>query len=325
MKIIKRYVIPIALILFSLYLILSQYKREQVGLFTIIRYFDESNISGVKNRELLAGEKVTGIFTATENNLGTVSVRFNTFWRINDDWLIFRIKSVNDERWFYENKYKVDQFQNGKMFPFGFPELKDSSKKTYVFEIESTQGITDNAIAVSGISPAFHVRYRFPKETIIKSNNFEGISSVGKILKYNLGSVLDYLFTRLSADFTDRGKGITTAIYMAPVFLYVLYYQKRKSQLFIVLLLLLVLDVLFLKESSDTVTEILLTGIIGYLFLTKKESIFLARAGLVLLVLTAITYYLSTQIVSIKLGAWSFLFIFISLIQLTFENRKSKT
>ena len=202
MKIIKRYVIPIALILFSLYLILSQYKREQVGLFTIIRYFDESNISGVKNRELLAGEKVTGIFTATENNLGTVSVRFNTFWRINDDWLIFRIKSVNDERWFYENKYKVDQFQNGKMFPFGFPELKDSSKKTYVFEIESTQGITDNAIAVSGISPAFHVRYRFPKETIIKSNNFEGISSVGKILKYNLaaalmtpaGAILGYIF-----------------------------------------------------------------------------------------------------------------------------------
>src|SRR4030042_3571032 len=120
-----------------------------------------------KTDELLAGEKINGEFVAYEDNLGIISIRFNTFDRINDDVLIFRLKEKDSESWYYENKYKVDQFQPDKLFPFGFPKIENYNGKIYQFEIESTKGESENAIAISPQFPIFRVKYHFDKEQLL--------------------------------------------------------------------------------------------------------------------------------------------------------------
>lgn len=317
-RIILKYIVPLILIFVSLYLILSQYKREQVGLFTIIKYYSVNLISGSKDMELLAGHMVTGKFIANENNLGTVAVRFNTFWRINDDWLIFRIKNIFEKDWYYSAKYKVDQFQNYQMFPFGFPEIKDSLGNTFIFEIESTQGTPGNAVAISSQSPGFHARYRFPKESIL---GLSGTKSLEKIFKYNIKSVLDYLMIKLSSNFTDLSTGIVTIIYFSPVILYLLYYNRKITFFLIVLVFLLILEIFFLDQISDSATLILFTGIITYLYLSKKSVTFFAYSGFITLISSAISYYASDRMISDKLGSWSYLLFFLTFIKLLISKQ----
>src|SRR3972149_11889914 len=185
MKFIKNILLPIILFSISIVLLFSEYERENVGFFTTIKYFSDKELTGKIDKELYAGERVVGKFIAADNNLGTIAVRFNTFWRINDDWIIFRIKDSESVKWYYENKHKVDQFQNRKMFPFGFPEITDSRNKQYIFEIESFQGSTNSAVAVDSKYPSFQARYRFPKETIFNFRDLKD-TTVWKIAKYNI-------------------------------------------------------------------------------------------------------------------------------------------
>ena len=63
---------------------------------------------------------------AVLNELGVVWIRFNTFGRINSDILTFKIREKGQNNWYYENLYRVDQFQDGKLFPFGFPPREDA-------------------------------------------------------------------------------------------------------------------------------------------------------------------------------------------------------
>lgn len=122
---------------------------------------NRNNVLAFKNEELLKGEKIKGEFKARENNLGIVAVRFNTFKRINSDSVFFRIQQKNTNAWYYENKYKVDQFQPDDFFTFGFPVINDSKEKTYRFEIESVSGKINDAISLSNGNPVFLTKYQF--------------------------------------------------------------------------------------------------------------------------------------------------------------------
>lgn len=120
------------------------------------------------NVDLLKGTKVVDIFKAKNDNLGIVSVKFNTYKRINDDYLQFRIKEEGSNQWYYSNKYKVDQFQNKKYFPFGFPEIINSKGKTYRIEIESLSG-SENNLVQAMVSNPFLSKYSFSKTYLLQN------------------------------------------------------------------------------------------------------------------------------------------------------------
>ncbi|MDD4937787.1 MAG: hypothetical protein PHX34_02100 [Candidatus Shapirobacteria bacterium] len=122
-----------------------------------------------EDKELLKGDKIVGEFKARNNNLGIIAVNFNTHNIINDDYLQFSIKEKGKNEWYYSNKYKVDQFQNKKYFPFGFPELIDSKGKIYQIEIESLNGIEGNSVKVMVDGIPFLSKYGFSKTYLLQN------------------------------------------------------------------------------------------------------------------------------------------------------------
>lgn len=142
--------------------------KNNPGFNIIAEQWDHNNLTGHKNSEILNGEKIVGKFTANNDYLGIVAVRFFNNNRINDDSVIFRIKEEGQD-WFYENTYKTDQFQPNDLFPFGFPILPHSNGKTYIFEIESVGGIPGNAISLSEKNPVFESRYQIPINIITEN------------------------------------------------------------------------------------------------------------------------------------------------------------
>ena len=72
--------------------------------------------------------------------IGIVLVRFAQLSVRVSDSVVFRIKKRGDDKWYYENTYKADQFQSGQYFTFGFPSIISSKNNTYTYEIESVSG-----------------------------------------------------------------------------------------------------------------------------------------------------------------------------------------
>lgn len=97
---------------------------------------------------ILKGDIYRQTFVSQSDDFGIVAVRFSNNNKINDDYLIFRIKEERQPGWYYENKYKVDQFQDGQFFTFGFPVITNAHGKNFVFEIESMRGAEENSVSV---------------------------------------------------------------------------------------------------------------------------------------------------------------------------------
>ncbi len=153
------------------------------------------------------GDIAAAIITADDNNLGIVAVKFDTHDRINDDVLEFRIKEEKDDDWYYVNEYKTDQFQDEQFFPFGFPKIKDSAGKDYLFEIESLYGDSQNAVSLSTKGRVIETRYQFKMEEL-KSN---------KVL------LARFITKKLIRALNTLSFWISSLIFLVPFFIYIAY------------------------------------------------------------------------------------------------------
>lgn len=116
--------------------------------------------------QLFQGQKIIGRFTAKDNNLGQLAVRFTSNYKQPSDHIIFRLKPENDDQWYYQAEYNTDQFQDNQLFPFGFPLIEQSKGQSYIFEIESLSGSTESGqIGISQENPPFTSRYTFSPKT----------------------------------------------------------------------------------------------------------------------------------------------------------------
>lgn len=134
---------------------------------TLQKTYPQSIFLQRKDGELLQGDKIAGEFMAIENNLGIVSIRFQTFNKVNDGIFIFRIKEKGKNQWSYINKYEAKKFGGYPFFPFGFPIIHDSDGKYYYFELESLDGKKGNTVAISADEPAIVVTYKFTKNQLL--------------------------------------------------------------------------------------------------------------------------------------------------------------
>jgi len=145
------------------------------------------NTGNFKNAQPIDFLKDTSIkreFKSNFNNLGIISVKFNTHNRINTGFLQFRIREKGNEKWYYLAKYKVDQFQNNKYFPFGFPEIIDSKTKVYEFEILSLDGTENNMVSIGSVNDQFLVKYSFPKKFLFDNKTYIPVFIFNKIISY---------------------------------------------------------------------------------------------------------------------------------------------
>jgi hypothetical protein len=125
--------------------------------------------------------------------------------------LEFRIKEDKASDWYYVNEYKTDQFQDEQFFPFGFPKIKDSIGKDYLFEIESLYGDSQNAVSLSTKGKVIESRYQFSMDE----------------LRTNKVLLARFITKKLLRALNSLSFWISSLIYLVPFFIYIAYVFKE--------------------------------------------------------------------------------------------------
>lgn len=275
--------------------------------FTVLMYVDHHGLSkNTPGDELLEGQKVKGVIQASQNYLGTVEILIDTFNRVNDDILIFRIREKGRVDWYYQNKYSAKYMSYKQFFPFGFPTIPNSKNKLYEFDIESQRGIRGNAIGVDYFNPAIVSRYQFPKKELLSKNrNF--IEYTGLKIKNTLDNI-DFI--------TD------IIIYLLPSFYFSFWYfsKKRYPSLTVLLLFIVLYDIFLIKNQRDSVFIILTTLWICHSLVSKFTSKISLSATIFFLSFPIITFSIN-QSWTEKSAVWSYMFLASTCISNVFESR----
>lgn len=200
----------LTIFLLFIFWILSVYqylKDEDFSLTSLDGRYSAGTLKFSSSSEMIAGDFISGEFKSKYDNLGTILVRFKTFKRINDDVLTFRMKESVSNDWYYEAEYKTDQFQDGKLFPFGFPLIIDSEGKTYSFEIRSNNGEKENSVGLNGNFPSFVSKHVFTKEFLLSKPS----------------SLVYFLVNKFIGIFGDRGVLLAAFNYSLPLIYFLIF------------------------------------------------------------------------------------------------------
>lgn len=324
-------IIPFLLLL--VWLGLSLLFTSKYSFSVVASPHDKSNFTSFKTSELLAKEKVAAQFQARENNLGIVSVRFYNFQRISKDVVIFRIKEKNQKKWFYENKYKVDQFQPDELFTFGFPIIPDSKNKIFQFEIESTKGRKGDAVAISAIYPPLVTQYQYPKQELLADKT--------KFVKFFAKKMFDSL--------SDKNFLISSLVYLLPFIFYILwgYFNRVKIKinlipllriyiesrgvispsiknnylLFRIYFLSVVILILFMDEANVYVSLILIALWIWLIKLHRFDSSISYILGLFFLLVSPIMILFGHDAIAQRSANWVYFYLVIGTVEAFAEMR----
>jgi hypothetical protein len=90
--------------------------------------------------ELQPDQTVGQIFIAPVDSFGSLEIRFNNYFLRDQLYVVFRIKEVDAEDWYYQNTYGAKDFYNGWFYPFGFPVITNAEGKKFYFELEIKPG-----------------------------------------------------------------------------------------------------------------------------------------------------------------------------------------
>ncbi len=260
--------------------------------------------------EIHVHEKVSGQFKSKENNLGIVAVRFNTFGRINNDIVIFRIKESNNDSWYYEGKYKVDQFQPNGLFTFGFPRIPNSENKSYLFEIESTKGEKGDAVALSYFEPSVMAKYAYSKSELFR----------------NKKELFVFSFKKIAYSYQSFSFFISSLPFLLPLVFYSFLISIRKriikkkypffQQIFTFMLLL---SLVFLPSMSTTSFFLFVMFWVLLIIINRLDSSVSFLYSLVLLLITPFLIVTNQQYIAENFARWTYYFFAAGTFQLMYE------
>ena len=207
--------ILIPFLLIALWIVLS-ILYNSYGAISVLTYANNSKDKiDLHLKEMHKGDAANGSFYAEDDNLGIVSVRFNTFRRINDDVVRFYIKQKGSNKWYYNNLYKVDQFQPDDFFTFGFPRIKNSKGKQYDFRIQSVNGSRGDAVAISSLEPTFVKKYQFTKSELLPNKKL----------------LAEFFYKKFLNSFSSSSFIVSSLVYLYPIILYILWLFPIKPSL----------------------------------------------------------------------------------------------
>lgn len=306
-----------ALILFILFILGGRFFYKHLldngfGFFNLLVNGTRSELISTRSGELMAGDKVFGRFQTPYPNLGIVSVRFDNQYRDSNDVLIFRIKEVDAKKWYYQAEYKTDQFQPQKLFPFGFPPIKDSVNKTYQFELESLRGATGSGIFLNNTTPVFTAVSFFNKQ--------ETLHSRSKMTGFVIQKIFNFI--------RDRENFISVLIYFSPLLFYSLYLLLSSGSfhfLSLITIIAIFCETRYLSYSSD----FLILSIIFFWCLVvyhyRFESRISSILALVFFALTILLIVFNRENIAEKTTAWAYLFLCVSVFQQIYEHLNRPT
>lgn len=253
------------------------------------------------DREFLKDSVITGEFVSKYNKLGIIGIRFETFNRINTDWIEFKLREAGGGEYYYTAKYKTDQFQPKAIFPIGFPIIENSKDKTYQFELRSISGTTRDSVAISSLSPNFIVRHVYTKRLLL--NN---LSEMAKFIHKKLINITEY-----------PGFNKYVTIYAIPLIaLLIIYVTNFRLVSFLMIILgLAAWDIFFAVESFD---YLYFSAISIWMLACRTYKMGGESSGLITLL-----FFLSTVVLLKtrnfdtieKMLVWATIFLFIAFIQ----------
>lgn len=276
-------VIPITLFFLGIGLTLTEVYKKEGNFFNIQTAITRSQLQFPLSK-IHAGNIVRGTFIAKYNNLGIISVRFTTHFRINEDSLIFRIKNQNSSTWFYQNTYKTDQFQPNQLFPFGFPPFKDSKGKAYVFELESVSGSEDDSVSINTDFPIAMALYSSDKHYYFSwiEQDLVGRRHLNPSV---LKDAVIFIVQKTYAIFVLGQYTTTFLLYFTPLPIYIFWYWILKKQtplakkfisshryLSLTLLGLFLIGLFLIKNNSNYFTTLLILSWIGGIIFYKSSG-----------------------------------------------------
>jgi hypothetical protein len=180
----------------------------------ILNYYHSKEVfNNFTTEPLYKGEYVEAEINAKADNLGIVAVRFNTYSRNNTDELLFRIKEKNSNNWYYENTYDTGTFLDGEYFTFGFPRIKESNGKQYIFELYSLQGEEGDSVSLVDRKLQVETRYQYTKRELTRD-------------KKNL---IDFITKKFLLVIRDPGFWIAAFYYFIPLFIYFAFLKYGKD------------------------------------------------------------------------------------------------
>lgn len=276
-------------------------------------------IIATQSAEMIKGDKVWGTFRSKYKNLGILSVRFYNHDRDSKDTLMFRLKEEGQTNWLYQAKYETDQFLPHKHFPFGFPLIKESDAKTFVFELESLRGSTGSGIIVDTESyPVFVAKSSFSKADLLS----------------NKGNLFYFMSNKLLNIFGDPEVLRNALSFFLPFVLYQFYlitlgvsYQYPV----ILVLAISIYDIFLLPTNYDFV----FIGILFFWGLVSRRYRFDSRITAIIalgfLILTAFASLMQKEVTEVakhttiaeKLAVWTYLFLSLTVIQQIYDMKKN--
>ncbi len=308
------FLVPLLLFLLGSVMFYKYLFDNGFGFFNFLTYGTNVDLISTRSGELLAGDKVFGRFTATYPNMGIVSVRFNNGNRDSDDEIIFRLKEEGGRKWYYEAVYKTDQFLPGKLFPFGFPGVTDSSGKNYIFELESVKGIKGRGIFLDRTEPVF---------TVVSFFNRGEVTSDRK-------KAIDFVLQKLLNVVNDKENLTSVLIYFLPLTLYIIFLITLGSSFHFLLsatLIPIVLDIFYLHLNSYVLTFSIIFFWVLTIYRHKFGHQISASLGILFLAITPIFRIFELHSFAQKSGVWAYLFLCVAVIQkfYNFNKKNQKT
>jgi hypothetical protein len=298
----------------------------------------------LQQEKLQKGNFVSGEFLATENNLGILSFRFETFFRPayrSEDVLLFQIKEKDSKDWYYQGKYNDGLVYEVPFFPFGFPIIQDSKGKTYEFRITSLKGDEYNSVAVSRRWQNIAAKYKFNKHEILQNNS----------------SFLEFSVKKFTSSFESIDVLFSSFVYLLPFLFYLIllsplgkYFEKpltligkkfsqfgssaflrfllpsfKSTQRFAIiifdsiLLIVVLIDGLYLRLGNDFVyllVPILWIFIQRYFGFTSKKTFVVALS---FLLFAPVFLQFSLGQIAENMAVWAYLFLVAGTVQILIE------
>ncbi len=216
-KKLMKHVIAILLLLGLWVLLTILYVVNFDTSFSIWSYNHQStDIKNLNYNLIYKGETFKGEFMAQDNNLGIVSLRFQTYIRPPyslEDQYLFKIKESGAKNWYYQNTYRNGLIYDVPLFPFGFPQIPDSKGKTYDFEITALNTNSVNALSISTRYPVLQSKYKYS----------------GPELLHNKKELISFLVIKFSNAFKTPDVIFTSFIYFLPFLFYLIWISFLKK------------------------------------------------------------------------------------------------
>lgn len=276
---------------------------------------------------------IRGEFTATNDYLGVLLLRFDGKNTTLNTKINFRIKEKGKKNWYHTLTTNTLHIRYLPLFPFGFPVIENSRGKTYLYEVEIIKKSPNNKLALSNKTPQVISKYQYPKELLLS----------------NRSTLFSFAVTKILYILTNSYFALISLVYGLPFIFYILLLvlpekiilefippSARKflkgyvpflfeyPNFFIFLALVLLSDVLFVPMRLD-IFFIVIIGVWFYFIrkyrFTPDVSFFIAN---LFILLSAFLFIFFLPKNSEKAAIWGFFFLVSGTIHYIFSLFQKK-